>query len=157
MKFLDGWRGDALAACTLAIGIFTFSGAAQAGELVATQITADNAAQFVQSGPDAAGGIGDWVLSNGSVCAIVSDVSHESELSVRGGVLIDLGYCGRADDHYVGAQDLVDSSRETPVNIDRIAARVGPTAAVIRTFGGQGGVVVETSYRLDADAYRESR
>lgn len=152
MTIFDGWRVGALVACTWVMGIFAFSSAAQAGELVATQITADNAAQFVRSGPDAAGGIGDWALSNGSVCAIVSDISHESELSVRGGVLIDLGYCGRADDHYVGAQDLIDSSRETPVNIDRIDAKVGPTAAVIRTFGGQGGVVVETSYRVDADA-----
>lgn len=128
------------------------SGPVQGASLVATQITSDNAARYVQSGPDAAGGIGDWILSNGSVCAIVSNIDHESELSVRGGVLIDLGYCGRADDHYVGAQDLIDSSRETPVNIDRIDAKVGPDAAVIRTFGGQGGVVVETSYRLEADS-----
>ncbi len=144
-------RVGIFAASILALGVLTLANSAQAGPLVATQITAENAAQFVQSGPDAAGGIGDWVLSNGSVCAIVSDISHESELSVRGGVLIDLGYCGRADDHYVGAQDLIDSSRETPVNIDLIDAKVGPSAAVIRTYGGQGGVIVETSYRLDAD------
>jgi hypothetical protein len=132
--------------------LFTLSSfsMAEASPLVAKQITAENAAEYVQTGPDAAGGIGDWVLSNGSVCAIVSNVDHESELSARGGVLIDLGFCGRADDHYVGAQDLIDSSRETPVNIDRIDAKVGPNAAVVRTFGGQGGVVVETSYRLEA-------
>lgn len=128
------------------------SGPVQAASLVATQITSDNAAEYVQSGPDAAGGIGDWILSNGSVCAIVSNIDHESELSVRGGVLIDLGYCGRADDHYVGAQDLIDSSRETPVNVDRIDAKVGVDVAVIRTYGGQGGVVVETSYRLEANS-----
>ncbi|MEQ9518303.1 MAG: CehA/McbA family metallohydrolase [Parvibaculum sp.] len=123
----------------------------KAAELVATRITETNAATYVQGGPDAAGGVGDWVLSNGSVCAIISDVSHESELSTRGGVLIDLGFCGRGDDHYVGAQDLIDSSRETPVNIDGVDAKVGSASAVVRTFGGHGGVVVETSYRLDAD------
>lgn len=139
-----------LALTVLSVPVLLGTGV-QASELVATQITAANAARYVQEGPDAAGGIGDWVLSNGSVCAIVSNIDHESELSVRGGVLIDLGFCGRADDHYVGAQDLIDSSRETPVNIDRIDAKVGPSSAVIRTFGGQGGVVVETSYRLDAD------
>lgn len=129
-------------------GVISMAGAA---ELVATRITAENAAQYVQSGPDAAGGIGDWILSNGSVCAVISGIAHESELSVRGGTLIDLGYCGRADDHYVGAQDLIDSSRDTPVNIERVDAKVGATSAVIRSFGGQGGVIVETSYRLDAD------
>ncbi len=123
---------------------------AAADELIATRITAENATKHVQSGPDASGGIGDWILSNGSVCAVVSGVAHESELSVRGGTLIDLGYCDRADDHYVGAQDLIDSSRDTPVNIERVDAKVGPDSAVIRSFGGQGGVVVETSYRLDS-------
>ncbi len=122
---------------------------AGASELVATRITAENATQYVQSGPDAAGGIGDWILSNGSVCAVVSGIAHESELSVRGGTLIDLGYCERADDHYVAAQDLIDSSRDTPVNIERVDAKVGAGSAVIRSFGGQGGVIVETSYRLD--------
>lgn len=135
----------------LASTILPVSFAVEAGELTATRITAENAARFVQAGPDAAGGIGDWILSNGSVCAVVSGIAHESEFSVRGGVLIDLGYCDRADDHYVGAQDLIDSSRETPVNIERVDAKVGPTSAAIRTFGGQGGVIVETSYRVEAD------
>lgn len=133
------------------IGVVMSTAAVEAAELVAKRITAENAAQYVQSGPDAAGGIGDWILSNGSVCAVISGIAHESELSVRGGTLIDLGYCDRADDHYVGAQDLIDSSRDTPVNIERVDGKVGPTSAVIRSFGGQGGVIVETSYRLDAD------
>lgn len=132
-------------------GMIMSTAAVEAAELVATRITAENAAQYVQAGPDAAGGIGDWILSNGSVCAVISGIAHESELSVRGGTLIDLGYCGRADDHYVGAQDLIDSSRDTPVNIERVDAKVGPDSAVIRSFGRQGGVIVETSYRLDAN------
>jgi len=131
--------------------LLPMSFSAVAGELAATRITAENAARYVQAGPDAAGGIGDWILSNGSVCAVVSGVAHESELSVRGGTLIDLGYCDRADDHYVGAQDLIDSSRDTPVNIERVDAKVGPSSAVIRSYGSQGGVIVETSYRLDSD------
>ena len=130
---------------------FLGTGVAHASPLIATQITVENAGQYVQTGPDAAGGIGDWALSNGSVCAIISNVDHESELSARGGVLIDLGYCGRADDHYIGGQDLIDSARETPVNVNRVDAKVGPQSAVVRTFGRQGGVVVETSYRLDSD------
>ena len=135
----------------LVAALWGASQGAYAEPLVAARITQDNASSYVRGGPDAAGGIGDWFLSNGSVCAIISDVSHESELSTRGGVLIDLGFCDRADDHYVGAQDLIDSSRETPVNIDGVDAKVGASAAVIRTFGRQGGVVVETSYRLDRD------
>lgn len=116
--------------------------------ILATQITADNAMQLVQQGPDAAGGIGDWFLSNGTLCAVISNVDHESDLSVKGGVLIDLGFCDRADDQYVAAQDLIDGSRMSPVDIDRIDVAMGTDSASITTFGGRGSIVVETRYTL---------
>lgn len=153
--FRNGFQKQAVLAAGVLVGLLSGASVANAadhGGLVATRITEANAAKLVMGGPDAAGGIGDWFLSNGSVCAIISDVSHESELSTRGGVLIDLGFCGRVDDHFVGAQDLIDSSRETPVNIDSVSAKVGSQSAAISTFGGHGGVVVETTYRVDRDS-----
>lgn len=119
------------------------------GELRAIQITAANALDLIQQGPDAAGGIGDWYLSNGTLCAVVSNIDHESDLSAKGGVLIDLGYCDRADDQYVAAQDLLDGSRKKPVDIDRIDTAVGASEAAVITFGGRGDVIVETRYRLN--------
>ena len=55
----------------------------------ATRITASNVATHRAKGPDAHGGIGDWALGNGTVCAMVSDLGHESSLSTSGGVLIE--------------------------------------------------------------------
>ncbi|MFT5209903.1 MAG: hypothetical protein ACI9CE_001626 [Flavobacterium sp.] len=120
------------------------------GELRAIQITAANAVDLIQQGPDAAGGIGDWLLSNGTLCAVISNIDHESDLSAKGGVLIDLGYCDRADDQYVAAQDLLDGSRKKPIVIDRIDTAIGASEAAVITFGGRGDVVVETRYRLNS-------
>ena len=40
-----------------------------AADLRVEQITPANVEQTIQSGPDAIGGIGDWFLSNGVLCA----------------------------------------------------------------------------------------
>ncbi len=74
--------------------------AARAKEIYAEQITPENAAARRVGGSDAIGGLGDWALGNGTLCAVVSDPSHESILSPRGGVLIDLAHCGRDDDQW---------------------------------------------------------
>ena len=70
---------------------FLFSQTADAN-LSVEQITQNNATELIMKGPDAIGGIGDWFISNGILCAVFSDVSHEGEFSSRGGILVDLGY-----------------------------------------------------------------
>ena len=65
---------------------------------IALQFNHGNIESNQLHGPKAAAGIGDWYLSNGVVCAAISDTEHESELSTGGGALIDLGFCGRNDD-----------------------------------------------------------
>jgi hypothetical protein len=123
----------------------------QTSGVLAAQITAHNAPQLVQHGPDAAGGIGDWYLSNGTLCAVISNIDHESDLSVKGGVLVDLGYCDRPDDQFVASQDLLEGSRATPVDIDRIDIAMSEHSASILTLGGRNGIVVETRYTLNID------
>jgi len=44
--------------------------AASSGGLVAVRIDARNAQRTIQGGPDAIGGIGDWALQNGTLCAL---------------------------------------------------------------------------------------
>ena len=39
----------------------------------AEQVTAENAPLLLPGGPDAVGGVGDWALSNGTLCAVVAD------------------------------------------------------------------------------------
>ena len=61
----------------------------------AEKITTANAAAYVQNGPDATGGIGDWVLTNGTLCIIITGkLENEGDFSSRGGTLRDIGFVG---------------------------------------------------------------
>lgn len=121
-------------------------------QLRALRITADNAAALIKKGPDAIGGINDWFISNGTLCAIISDVEHEHEFSTKGGTLIDLGFCGRADDHYTLAQDLVDGKRERPLDAVSIEASVEDGEARITVHSATYGATQSTNYALSLDS-----
>ena len=112
------------------------------------RITAENAADLIQTGPDAIGGIGDWVLTNGTICAVITDVPHENEFSSKGGVLTDLGFCGRKDDHFTTMQDILDADRKRPMDITRIESEVDANSASIITYAQRDAVEVQTRYRL---------
>jgi len=115
------------------------------------QITTENASELVQSGPDAIGGINDWFITNGTLCGIVSDLEHEGEFSSKGGVLIDLGFCDRADDHLTFVQDLIDGKRSSPVNVKQIETESGDNWVSIITTAEQSGVTTITRYTLKED------
>ena len=93
---------------------------AHASELVATRIDESNAPRTILGGPDAIGGIGDWALQNGTLCAVVADPSHESDISTTGGGLIDLGFCGRGDDQFILYLELLNNSLATPVHTQSV-------------------------------------
>ncbi len=143
--------------CPLAIATaIALAGTAPAAraEVAAVQMTADNVATLRQRGPDAWGGRGDWSLSNGTLRAVISDVDHESDLSAKGGVLIDLGLVGRDDDQFVSTQDLVGGSRKNPVEFDAIIPAVGNGVASITASGWNNGIYAETRYSVRDDAPR---
>lgn len=117
--------------------------------LIAEQITPGSATRHVQRGLDAAGGIGDWALSNGILCAIVSDPGHESDLSASGGALIDLGFCDRDDDQFVVTQDLRNGSLSSPINMHSIAAQTGTDEVSLLVLGGANGLLQETRLAVD--------
>jgi len=134
----------------LAASLSTFCATAQA-QVQVQQITPDTAAELIQGGPDTVGGIGDWLLSNGTICAVITNIDHESDLSINGGTLNDLGFCDRDDDQFVTTQDLLNGTLRTPVNIIRVDSALGTDAASILTFGVQGNVSVETRYTVRED------
>ena len=115
------------------------------------RITEDNAAELVQSGPDAIGGINDWFMTNGTLCAVISDIDHEGEFSSKGGVLIDLGFCDRADDHLTFTQDLIDGKRTSPMDVSQIEIESGESWVSIVTTAQQSGATVKTRYRLSEE------
>ena len=123
----------------------------------AEKITTANAAAYVQNGPDATGGIGDWVLTNGTLCIIIAGLENEGDFSSRGGTLRDIGFCGRDDDQFVSQQDLLDGSLAKPVGMIDVRAETGVTSASITTLGSYRGMMIETRFmhhRCRQAAYR---
>ncbi|MFT4636407.1 MAG: hypothetical protein ACI854_001649 [Arenicella sp.] len=119
------------------------------GAVFATQITSQNAPKLISMGPDAIGGVGDWFFTNGTVCAIVSGVNHEGQFSTKGGSLVDLGFCGRADDHFTATHDLLQGSRKRPVDATKISHEQTEKSATIVVQGERDGTAVTTRYSLD--------
>jgi hypothetical protein len=140
-------RGRALSTIVLALAC---AHARADVPLVAVRVDAANHAALAPGGPDATGGAGDWALSNGTLCAVVADPAHESDLAAAGGALVDLGHCGRGDDQLVLLQPLANLDRRGAVPIERVEPRVEADAASLTTFGTLSGCAVETRYALDA-------
>lgn len=138
------------AAAGLAGGLVACAAASALGaDLFAGQVTEANAAVRLVGGTDAIGGVGDWSLSNGTLCAIVNDPSHESDLMPQGGALVDLGHCGRSDDQFLVLHSLINLARDAFVPSETIRAEVEGGVASLRVEGGRGGLRLETTFALD--------
>jgi hypothetical protein len=131
------------------IGSLSLPGNAATGAPRADQVTADNASELLVGGPDAVGGLGDWGLSNGTLCAVVADPSHEGYVLPTGGSLVDLGYCGRNDDQFVILEGLANLSRSESPRWKSVTSKTTPQRASITVTGERGGVVITTTYALD--------
>ncbi len=119
------------------------------GELVAERITAENFAKRHVGGPDADGGIDDWFIGNGTLCAVISDPGHESPLTPWGGVLIDLGHCDANDDQWSVYQPLLNLDPKHVLEGIVIEAGVETNRAWIRTRGVVHGIEIATTYSVD--------
>ncbi len=117
--------------------------------LHAVRVTQANAAGLLLGGPDAIGGIGDWALGNGTLCAVISDSAHESILSAGGGFLVDLGHCDRDDDQFNIIQPLLNASQEQVPTTREISAQIGDGEARIVTEAVFEGGTFTTTYALD--------
>ena len=117
-------------------------------EVVAARINDSNFDAYHVGGPDSDAGIGDWFLSNGTICAAISDVNHEGAISPRGGVLIDLGHCGANDDQFVLLQPMLNLSQNHVVPVSEIEAGQADGRAWITTKAQFVGVEIVTTYAL---------
>lgn len=119
-------------------------------ESFAERITPENAVARLVGGSDATGGIGDWALGNGVLCAVISDPSHESHLMPQGGVLIDLGRCGLAHDEWNTLEMLLNLSRDSMLGGATIRAETGAADGPVAVVVGARmlGLEIETRYRL---------
>ena len=90
--------------------------------LVAERITPENAARLQVGGPDSDGGIGDFALQNGTLCAVIAAPEHEAPISPQGGGLLDLVRCGLANDQWSALVPLVNLSRASVVPVTGLRA-----------------------------------
>ncbi|MCR9097090.1 MAG: CehA/McbA family metallohydrolase [bacterium] len=116
------------------------------------RITAENFATRAVGGPDADAGIGDYFLSNGTLCAAVSAPDHEGAISPTGGVLIDLGHCGRDDDQFVVLQPMLNFSQSAVVPVTHVETGEAPGRAWIETRARFAGAELSTTYTLTDEA-----
>ena len=75
----------------LALMLLGTLGARANGAPIATRLNEDNIEDLQPAGPDAIAGLGDWVLSNGTLCAAISAIEHETGFSPWAGGLLDRG------------------------------------------------------------------
>jgi len=118
--------------------------------LIAERINAQNFTRAIR-GSSAIAGINDWMLSNGTLCASVSDPEHETYLSYRGGTLVDLGFCGRNDDQWNTYHEMFNLSREKILPASHIDTEITDTSTSLIVKGKNAGVENETRYRMDLD------
>jgi len=145
-------KKGALLALTLTISSsFISSDAISQIPVFATQITEENAHALISTGPDAIGGVNDWFFTNGTLCGVVSDVDHEGQLSTKGGSLIDLGFCGRADDHFIATHDLLNASQKSPLDAVKIDIEHNKKSANVNVYSKRKSVELRTRYSLNVD------
>ena len=121
------------------------------GELVAERITAENFDSHHVGGPDSIAGIDDWFISNGTLCAAVSDPDHMTAIAPQGGVLIDLGHCGANDDQWTVLQPILNLSLAKIAPVSQIISGSDDRHAWIRTYAVAIGVELTTTYALDLE------
>jgi hypothetical protein len=150
--FIKNAKRNSLISLLLAISgsMGNYSASAE-GLVFASQITTENAHALISQGPDAIGGVGDWFFTNGTLCGIVSDVDHEGQFSTKGGSLVDLGFCGRADDHFTATHDLLQGSRKRPLDANNISHEKSDTTATIVVHGESDGARIRIRYSADSN------
>jgi hypothetical protein len=144
----------ALVAAIAALPVLSF---ADVGALVAERISAPRFDALAVGGPDADAGVGDYALSNGTLCAAIAAPSHETFLSPRGGTLIDLGHCGRANDQWSSLHALPNFDRERALPIERVRVEVAGGEARAISEGEGGGLRVRITHALSSARPHELR
>ena len=141
---LPGWRSWPVAVLLVMAPV----GAWGAG--YAERITPENAATRRVLGSDSTGGVGDWAIGNGVLCAVISDPSHESLLTEKGGVLLDLGRCGLDHDEWNSLETLLNMSRGLMLGASEIRAEPArPDGSLAIVTGARMlGLAVETHFVL---------
>lgn len=123
---------------------------AQAQDFFAAQLTPDTLHRLPVGGMAAIGGANDWFLSNGELCAVVSDAGHPTYLALHGAALVDLWHCARANDQWNVAHAQLNLQKDQIPQTTGISAGVGSSAAWLETRGQHAGIHAVVRYAMEA-------
>ncbi len=121
---------------------------AYAAEFYAAQISVTNQHRLPPGGMDAVGGIGDWLLSDGEICAVVSGANHASFLSGDGGALVDLWHCNAANDQWSVSHSQLNLQKDQIPPADSISSKTNDLSAWVETSGRRDGILTTVRYQL---------
>ena len=121
---------------------------AQASGLLAVKLTPDNIHRLPAGGLDAIAGVGDWLLSNGRLCAVISGREHQAYLSPYGGVLIDLWHCENANDQWVTRHQMYNMDKQKIPAVEIIEPQLSADYADIVVTARLDGIHSVTRYRM---------
>lgn len=118
-------------------------------KLVASRLDSENFKELALGGPDAIAGTGDWLISNGTVCAVIADSDHETGLSAWGGSLIDIGHCQQNNDQWAFNHLMPNMEKELILQPVAITAELDAREARIKVVAQSHGLQAISYYRLD--------
>ena len=117
-------------------------------ELAAVKITQENSWRLPKAGLDGIGGVGDWFLSNGHLCAVISGREHQTYLSPYGGVLVDLWHCEKANDQWVTFHEQYNMDKQKIPPVETIQPQVSGEHADIIVIARLDGIQSVTRFRM---------
>lgn len=120
-------------------------------QFYAAQLSQENIHRLPQAGMDGIGGLDDWFLTDGELCAVISGKTHASYLSLHGGVLVDLWHCASANDQWNSSHPQFNLQKdEIPVTRD-IVAGFDANQAFVETRARREGLEARIRYSLSAE------
>lgn len=116
----------------------------------AAQLNQSNIARLPAIGMDGIGGVDDWFLTDGKLCAVISGKNHASYLSLHGGVLVDLWHCDSANDQWNSSHPQFNLQKdEIPVTAE-ITAGSDTQQAFVETRAVREGLEARVRYSFAA-------
>lgn len=96
------------------------------------------------------GGIGDWQLGNGQVCAVISNTDHEGELAATGGYLTDFGFCDKPGEGFGQLYFAINLSGTSSPAFYRMESQQGDDFARVLGWAKHGGFELKVNYEFNA-------
>jgi hypothetical protein len=123
---------------------------ATAGNWFAGQLDRDNIHRLPDGGLDAIGGMGDWLLTDGELCAVVSGAQHPTYLALHGASLVDFWHCDEANDQWSVAHSQLNLQKDQIPATRDIRAGHTSDSAWIETLGVREGLETRLRYTLSS-------